>query len=77
MLKRVKDLTQLQVLDLRATQVRDLSAINALEKLRNLKAKGYSNIIEATRNRVDFVDQEETKEFFEKNKPDVYYSFTR
>ena len=37
--------------------------------VRNLKARGYSNIIEATRNRVDFVDQEETKEFFEKNKP--------
>ena len=33
--------------------------------VRNLKAKGYSNIIEATRNRVDFTDQEETKEFFQ------------
>jgi GDP-L-fucose synthase len=41
--------------------------------VRNLKAKGYSNIIEATRNRVDFVDQEETKEFFEKNKPDYVF----
>ena len=38
--------------------------------VRNLKSKGYFNIIEATRNRVDFTDQEETKEFFEKNKPE-------
>ena len=36
--------------------------------VRNLRKKGYFNIIEATRNRVDFTDQEETKEFFEKNK---------
>jgi GDP-L-fucose synthase len=41
--------------------------------VRNLKAKGYSNIIEATRNRVDFVDQDETKEFFEKNKPEYVF----
>jgi GDP-L-fucose synthase len=41
--------------------------------VRNLKAKGYSNIIEATRNRVDFTDQEETKEFFEKTKPDYVF----
>jgi len=41
--------------------------------VRNLKAKGYSNIIEATRNRVDFVDQDETKEFFEKTKPDYVF----
>ena len=41
--------------------------------VRNLKAKGYSNIIEATRNRVDFTDQEETKEFFEKNKPEYVF----
>ena len=41
--------------------------------VRNLKAKGYSNIIEATRNRVDFIDQEETKEFFEKNKPEYVF----
>jgi len=41
--------------------------------VRNLKAKGYSNIIEATRNRVDFVDQDETKEFFEKTKPEYVF----
>jgi GDP-L-fucose synthase len=41
--------------------------------IRNLKAKGYINIIEATRNRVDFVDQEETKEFFERNKPEYVF----
>jgi GDP-L-fucose synthase len=41
--------------------------------VRNLKAKGYTNIIEATRNRVDFVDQDETKEFFEKTKPDYVF----
>ena len=41
--------------------------------VRNLKAKGYSNIIEATRNRVDFTDQEETKEFFEKTKPEYVF----
>ena len=37
--------------------------------VRNLRKQGYFNIIEATRNKVDFTDQEETKEFFEKNKP--------
>jgi GDP-L-fucose synthase len=41
--------------------------------VRNLKAKGYGNIIEATRNRVDFTDQEETKEFFERNKPEYVF----
>jgi GDP-L-fucose synthase len=41
--------------------------------VRNLKAKGYFNIIEATRNRVDFIDQEETKEFFEKTKPEYVF----
>ena len=41
--------------------------------VRNLKAKGYLNIIEATRNRVDFTDQEETKEFFQKNKPEYVF----
>jgi len=37
--------------------------------VRNLRKQGYFNIIEATRNRVDFTDQEETKEFFERTKP--------
>jgi GDP-L-fucose synthase len=41
--------------------------------VRNLKVKGYFNIIEATRNTVDFTDQEETKEFFEKNKPEYVF----
>jgi GDP-L-fucose synthase len=41
--------------------------------VRNLKAKGYFNIIEATRNKVDFIDQEETKEFFERNKPEYVF----
>jgi GDP-L-fucose synthase len=41
--------------------------------VRNLKEKGYFNIIEATRNRVDFTDQEETKEFFERNKPEYVF----
>ena len=33
--------------------------------VRNLRKQGYFNIIEATRNTVDFTDQEETKEFIE------------
>jgi GDP-L-fucose synthase len=41
--------------------------------VRNLRKKGYFNIIEATRNKVDFTDQEETKEFFEKNKPEYVF----
>jgi len=41
--------------------------------VRNLKAKGCFNIIEATRNKVDFIDQEETKEFFERNKPEYVF----
>lgn len=41
--------------------------------VRNLRKNGYFNIIEATRNRVDFTDQEETKEFFEKNKPEYVF----
>jgi GDP-L-fucose synthase len=41
--------------------------------VRNLRKQGYFNIIEATRNRVDFTDQEETKEFFERNKPEYVF----
>jgi GDP-L-fucose synthase len=41
--------------------------------VRNLRKQGYFNIIEATRNRVDFIDQEETKEFFERNKPEYVF----
>jgi len=41
--------------------------------VKNLESKGYLNIIEATRNKVDFTDQEETKEFFQKNKPEYVF----
>jgi GDP-L-fucose synthase len=41
--------------------------------VRNLGSKGYTNIIKGTRNRVDFTDQEETKEFFERNKPEYVF----
>jgi GDP-L-fucose synthase len=41
--------------------------------VRNLRSKGYYNIIEATRNRVDFIDQEEVKNFFERNKPEYVF----
>lgn len=40
--------------------------------VRNLKSKGYY-VNEATRDRVDFTDQEETKEFFEKTKPEYVF----
>jgi len=41
--------------------------------VKNLESKGYLNIIEATRNKVDFTDQEETKEFFQKNKHEYVF----
>jgi GDP-L-fucose synthase len=40
--------------------------------VRNLKSKGYY-VTEATRNQVDFTDQEETKEYFQKNKPEYVF----
>jgi len=40
--------------------------------VRNLKSKGYY-VNEATRDRVDFTNQEETKEYFEKNKPEYVF----
>jgi len=40
--------------------------------VRNLKSKGYY-VNEATRDRVDFTDQEETKEYFERNKPEYVF----
>lgn len=40
--------------------------------VRNLKSKGYY-VTEATRNQVDFTNQEETKEYFEKNKPEYVF----
>ena len=41
--------------------------------VRNLKRYGFFNIIEGTRSVVDFSDQQETKEFFEKNKPEYVF----
>lgn len=41
--------------------------------VRNLKSKGYWNIVEATRETVDFTDQEHTKEFFRKNTPEYVF----
>jgi len=41
--------------------------------VRNLRKQGYFNIIEATRNRVDFIVQEETKEYFNRNKPEYVF----
>lgn len=40
--------------------------------VRNLKSKGYY-VTEATRDRIDFTDQEETKEYFERNKPEYVF----
>jgi GDP-L-fucose synthase len=40
--------------------------------VRNLKSKGYC-VTEATRNQVDFTDQEETKEYFQRNKPEYVF----
>ena len=40
--------------------------------VRNLKSKGYY-VTEATRNQVDFTDQEETKEYFQRNKPEYVF----
>ena len=40
--------------------------------VRNLRSKGYY-VIEATRDKVDFTDQEETKEFFERNNNNIEY----
>jgi len=40
--------------------------------VRNLKGKGYY-VTEATRNQVDFTDQEETKEYFQRNKPEYVF----
>jgi len=40
--------------------------------VRNLKSKGYY-VTEATRNQVDFTDQEETKEYFKRNKPEYVF----
>lgn len=39
----------------------------------NLKSKGYSNIITRTHKELDLTDQNETKAFFEKQKPDYVF----
>lgn len=41
--------------------------------VRNLESKGYKNIIRGTRKVVDFTDQEDTKNFFRKNKPEYVF----
>lgn len=41
--------------------------------LNNLKSKGYSNIITRTHKELDLTDQNETKAFFEKEKPDYVF----
>lgn len=41
--------------------------------VRNLKSKGYTTIIEATRRTVDFTDQEATDTFFRLNKPEYVF----
>jgi len=41
--------------------------------VRNLKEQGYINIIEATRDKVDFIDQKDTENFFSNNKPEYVF----
>ena len=41
--------------------------------VRNLKSKGYTNIIKGTRHIVDFTDQEETDRFFQLAKPEYVF----
>lgn len=41
--------------------------------VRNLESKGYKNLILGTRRTVDFTDQEDTKNFFRKNKPEYVF----
>jgi len=41
--------------------------------VRNLKSKGYTTIMEATRRTVDFTDQEATDSFFRLNKPEYVF----
>jgi GDP-L-fucose synthase len=41
--------------------------------IRNLKEKGYTNIVSGTRDWVDFSSQEQTKVFFEEVKPDYVF----
>jgi GDP-L-fucose synthase len=41
--------------------------------VRNLKSKGYTTIMEATRRTVDFTDQEATDAFFRLNKPEYVF----
>ena len=41
--------------------------------VRNLESKGYNNIIKGTRQVVDFSYEEETENFFKKNKPEYVF----
>jgi GDP-L-fucose synthase len=41
--------------------------------VRNLESKGYGNIIKGTRQVVDFSHEEETENFFKKNKPEYVF----
>ena len=41
--------------------------------VRNLESKGYTNIIKGTRDLVDFLDQKDTDNFFEINKPEYVF----
>lgn len=41
--------------------------------VRNLKSRGYTNIIEGTRKVVDFTNQKETEEFFEYIRPEYIF----
>ena len=41
--------------------------------VRNLKSKGYSNIITRTHSELDLLDQTAVSEFFEKEKPDFVF----
>ena len=40
---------------------------------RNLKSRGFTNVIEATRDDVDFTNQEDTRNYFVKNTPDYVF----
>ena len=41
--------------------------------VRNLKSKGYTNIIEGTRQDVDFTNQDETERYFSSEQPDYVF----
>jgi GDP-L-fucose synthase len=41
--------------------------------VRNLESKGYTNVIEGTRNNVDFTNQYETEKYFGWKKPEYVF----